>query len=259
MKYQVIAQVQSQVMTGENICLLTLKCPEIARVAQPGQFVHLRTTSGQDPLLRRPISIFLAQPEAGLLYLWYQVVGKGTKLISQLKAGDTVDLLGPLGRGFTVRDGQRAALIGGGMGIAPLIFLGHKLSAQSTTTAFFGGRSAQNMPPTELRPSLDTILATEDGSVGRKGFVTDALASWLEKERPDILYACGPQGMLDKIYLLAKEFNIPLQVSLETTMACGVGACLGCTCEKAIADDGTWLKVCQDGPVFWAEEVKWHV
>ena len=101
MKYHEIARVQSQVNTGEDIYLLTLKSPEIARTAQPGQFVHLRTTSGSDPLLRRPISICLTKPEEGIIYLWYQVVGRGTTLLSQLKADDNVDLIGPLGRGFT--------------------------------------------------------------------------------------------------------------------------------------------------------------
>lgn len=259
MKYHEIARVQSQVNTGEDIYLLTLKSPEIARTAQPGQFVHLRTTSGSDPLLRRPISICLTIPEEGIIYLWYQVVGRGTTLLSQLKADDNVDLIGPLGRGFTVEEGQKAALIGGGMGIAPLVFLGHRLAEQQSITAFFGGRSADNLPPEEVKFSHNTILATEDGSTGQQGFVTDALASWLEKEKPDIMYACGPQGMLDQVYILARQQGIPLQVSLETTMACGVGACLGCTCEKAVNDDGTWFKVCQDGPVFWAEEVNWDV
>lgn len=259
MKYQEMAKVESQVNTGENVYLLTIKSPQIAGAAEPGQFVHLRTITGMDPLLRRPISICQADKSKGLIYLWYQVVGKGTALLSQLRAGDTVDVIGPLGRGFTIGKGQKVALIGGGMGIAPLIFLGHRLAEDNEVTAFFGGRSDQYLPPTELRPSFNTILATEDGSVGQQGFVTEALGAWLEKEKPDIIYACGPQGMLDQVYILAKGHNICLQVSLETTMACGVGACLGCTCEKVQTDDGSLLKVCQDGPVFWSEEVKWDV
>lgn len=259
MLYQEKARVRSQVNTGGDNYLLVLESPEIAKEAWPGQFVNLRTTQGLDPLLRRPISIFLTDPVEGLLYLWYQVVGKGTSLLAKLIPGDLVDLIGPLGKGFGEISGRKAALVGGGMGIAPLIFLGHALAENNQIAAFFGGRSAQHLPPTELLPRMEGFVATEDGSAGYQGFVTDILAHWLETERPEIIYACGPQGMLNQVYKLAEQHNIALQVSLETTMACGVGACLGCTCEKAVAEDGSWFKVCQDGPVFWAKEVKWDV
>lgn len=259
MLYQEKARVHSQINTGGDNYLLVLECPSIAKEACPGQFVHLRTTLGLDPLLRRPISIFLANPEEGLLYLWYQVVGKGTRSFTGLTIGDEVDLIGPLGRGFGEVRGRKAALVGGGMGIAPLIFLGHALAENNQISAFFGGRSDQHLPPVELLPHTEGFLATEDGSTGYQGFVTDILAPWLETEKPEIIYACGPQGMLNQVYKLAGQHDILLQVSLETTMACGVGACLGCTCEKAVGEDGSWFKVCQDGPVFWAKEVKWDV
>jgi len=257
LRYEERALVRSQVNTGGDNYLLILESPAIAKEAKPGQFVMIRCGQGLDPLLRRPISIFLAEPEAGLVYLWYQVVGKGTNLLAGLRTGDYVNMLGPLGRGFSLIEEGKAALVGGGMGIAPLVFLSHAWPANNRISAFFGGRSAGHLPPSECLPEVDGFLATEDGSCGYQGFVTELLAQWLESEKPEIIYACGPHGMLAQVNKLARQYHIPLQVSLETVMACGLGACLGCTCEKAQAEDGSWFKVCQDGPVFWAEEVKW--
>jgi len=257
LKYHKKAWIHKQISTGEDIFLLVLECPEIVREARPGQFVNLRTAPGLEPLLRRPISIFLAEPATGLLYLWYQVVGRGTASLSKLKEGDYLDLIGPLGNGFALGAGQRIALVGGGMGIAPLVFLAREAVAYNQVTAFFGTRTAGQMPPAEYLPAMETILVTEDGSTGRQGLVTDSLKAWLEKEKPDLICACGPKRMLAQVQKTAMEHRIPLQVSLETVMACGLGACLGCTCKQAVAENGAWLKVCQDGPVFRAEEVQW--
>lgn len=251
------AQVVSNEHTGGTNYLLVIKSPDIALRACPGQFVHLRCTRGLDPLLRRPISICLVNPKEGLVYLWYQVVGKGTEMLKSLKPGDTVDLMGPLGKGFNLVEGKNIALVGGGMGIAPLVLLGQALAAQNQVSVFFGGRSAEHLPPRDLFPPVEGFLATEDGSAGYQGFVTTLLTDWLETEKCDLIYACGPHGMLKQVKTIADKAGIPLQISLETVMACGVGACLGCTCEGARQGD-SWFKVCQDGPVFWAEEVKWE-
>lgn len=251
------AQVMSNQHTGGTNHLLVIKSLDIALRSQPGQFVHLRCSKGLDPLLRRPLSICLADPIQGLVYLWYQVVGKGTELLSALQPGDTVDLMGPLGRGFQQVAGKKVVLVGGGMGIAPLIFLGHALAGNNQAVAFFGARSEEHLPPRELFPPVEGFLATEDGSAGYQGFVTTLLEDWLEMEEPELIYACGPQGMLKQVVDLAEKEGISLQVSLETVMACGVGACLGCTCESARGKGDSWLKVCQDGPVFWAQEVNW--
>ncbi len=285
MKYHVPqAQVISQQEIGPHIFVLTLACAEIAREAKPGQFVHLRCGSGLDPLLRRPLSIFQAEPRKGLVSCCYQVVGKGTQLLSKLPAGAAVDVMGPLGNGFaTDLSDQKVGLVGGGMGVAPLIFLGQVLEKQNQVQAFWGARNKAMLPP--LGGSLSTAhfpyaVATEDGSAGQRGLVTALLGEWLAQEKPARLYACGPRPMLAAVARLAGAQRIPLQVSLEAVMACGVGACLGCTCEKAankakeavdsidtaVAPDATdglerdtekRVKVCQDGPVFWAEEVKW--
>ena len=258
MKYHLPeARICGHKQTGADLYLLDFHAPEIAAVAQPGQFVHIRVSGQLDPLLRRPFSICGVDRDAGLVRFWYQVIGKGTKLMSGLAIGEALDVIGPLGKGFkTDLIGKKAALIGGGMGIAPLLFLGGELAKNNSVTAFFGGRNKELLPKQSLLPVLSCRFATDDGSAGYKGLVTELLAEWLKKETPDILYACGPRAMLSEVARLARQEGIPLQVSLEATMACGVGACLGCTCGKSRTDKGIWLKACQDGPVFWEQEVE---
>lgn len=292
MKYHVPqARVVSQQKVGANVFVLTIESAEIAREASPGQFAHLRCHSGFDPLLRRPLSIYQVERAAGLVSFCYQVVGKGTKLLSELQAGAVLDVLGPLGNGFATEiKGKKVGLVGGGMGVAPLIFLGKQLAQQNQVQAFWGARNKELLPPlAQEADHFPFFLATEDGSAGRRGLVTALLEEWLAKEIPARLYACGPRPMLAAVARLARERGIPLQVSLEAVMACGVGACLGCTCAKAETkkqDEGDpqdtqhtehtqptpedtvteigsaeraekRVKVCQDGPVFWAEEVRW--
>lgn len=279
------ASVVRQELTGENIYTLTINSPEIAHEAQPGQFAHLRYGNSADPLLRRPLSINDVEREKGWVVFSYQVVGKGTQLLSELKAGDMLDVIGPLGHGFeTDFCGKKVGLIGGGLGIAPLIFLGRKLALQNQVQAFWGARSRELLPRLAMGENFTTgedvdfpfssTVVTEDGSSGRKGLVTKILLEQLAAdaqgtqatqgaqdfpERFDLLFACGPKPMLVAVAQLAREYNIPLQVSLESVMACGVGACLGCTIKgkKKGEDRKTQFKVCQDGPVFWAEEVLW--
>lgn len=250
------ARIRKHQETGQDILLLEIEAPEIAQAALPGQFVHIRVSRQLDPLLRRPVSICGIDRLQGLIRLWYQVVGKGTRLLSALSGDATIDVIGPLGRGFDM-DIQRkkVVLIGGGMGIAPLLFLGGELAENNSVMSFFGAKSSGQLPGPPLTPAVGCSVATEDGSAGHKGLVTELLADRLKKERPDRIYACGPRGMLAGVAQLARQYGIPLQVSLEAYMACGVGACLGCTCAKSRKDEETWLKACQDGPVFWEEEV----
>jgi dihydroorotate dehydrogenase electron transfer subunit len=178
-------------------------------------------------------------------------------LFSLLKAGDSLDVIGPLGRGFdTAISGEQIYLIGGGMGIAPLIFLAQSLEKENDITAFFGGKNKEQLQPVAQLTSIKCELATEDGSIGHQGYVTDLLLRSLVLEKPARVYACGPNGMLEQTALITRKYNLPLQVSLESVMACGVGACLGCTCEKGLSGEEGWVKVCKDGPVFWEQEVK---
>lgn len=258
MKYHIPkAQVKRHDQTAEKIYLLSFEAREIAGDAIPGQFVHIKVADGYDPLLRRPISICCVDRKQGLVTIWYQVVGKGTELLSHVKPGETIDVIGPLGRGFdTELSDENIFLIGGGMGIAPLLFLAGQLDKENKVTAFFGGRNRAMLEPVSELTTVEYETATEDGSLGQKGFVTELLHRRLEVEKPARIYACGPHGMLEQVARLAKQYSLPLQVSLETLMACAVGACLGCTCEKGRSEKPGWVKVCKDGPVFWEQEVK---
>lgn len=235
---------------------LRLLCPEIARLAQPGQFVMLRVNELRDPFLRRPFSfsrIFSPQekknkPEdEGALEICYKVVGRGTFLMTQLREGQRLDLLGPLGKGFrATADQKRAILVGGGIGIAPLIPWGEHLhgvrkkkkiisrSSEETPEVLIliGGKNRERILGIKefKKMGLEPQMATEDGSLGMPGLVTDLLERELmtRGRNSAALYACGPMPMLARVSQIADQFDLPCQVLLEARMACGVGACLGC-------------------------------
>ncbi len=240
-----------QVMPG--VFHLKLKAPSVASLARPGQFAML--SCGPDLLLRRPLSFHDADSETGEVAFLYNVVGRGTRWLSQLKPGDTVDILGPLGNGFTIKpDSKNILIIAGGMGVAPLCFLARQAQdGGHSVTLLLGAASAANLCPTELLPSAATCqTATEDGSAGVKGLITDCLPQYIDKA--DQIFACGPLPMYRT---LAKEPGLhdkPVQVSLEVRMACGLGACYGCS----IKTKGGMKKVCRDGPVFNMKDVAWE-
>ncbi|MCD6138689.1 MAG: dihydroorotate dehydrogenase electron transfer subunit [Deltaproteobacteria bacterium] len=232
--------------------------PELGRIALPGQFVMVRVPDGRIPLLRRPFSILrqiVKGDEICGFELLYRVVGKGTGALSKLKGGDTLDVLGPLGNGFSCQDGIRSVfLVAGGIGITPLCYLAHFLCRQKKvrSSVFVGGKSASDIL---CREELNDISAqiritTEDGSLGEKGIITSLVEKTIHVDgKPDIIYACGPTPMLCTISKIAADHDIGCQVSLETVMACGFGACLGCAVENA-RSRGRYLHVCTDGPVF---------
>ncbi|MDI7246040.1 MAG: dihydroorotate dehydrogenase electron transfer subunit [Bacillota bacterium] len=248
----------------------------VAGCAAPGQFVHVRVpTATADPLLRRPLSVCLAEPSGGVFTVLYQVVGKGTTMLSALRPGESLDVLGPLGRGFEMppsggsgggRAGAgRAAVVAGGLGIAPLIMLSHALVRAKVGFSFIVGARASHLlvgldllPPHEDARLCQVHVVTEDGSVGRQGLVTDTLGDLLVRGDVTCVYACGPAGMLREVARLGEAFRVPVQVSLEQRMACGLGACLGCAVRARGTESGehpAYLRVCADGPVFRAEEV----
>lgn len=235
----------------EDVKELVLCAPAIAAEAAPGQFVHLKLAAAE-LLLRRPISIADANVDRGTIRLIYRIIGKGTTVLSALTAGDMVNCLGPLGNGFDLTC-ERPLLVGGGMGVAPLIFLARQL-APRRVEALVGGRNQTEMFwPILFENLTDAVhVTTDDGSIGMKGFTIDLLPELLEKKQYDRIFVCGPQMMMDAVAKFAAARDIPCQVSLEKYMACGIGACLSCTCEGT---DGKRRKVCTDGPVFWAEEV----
>ncbi|WP_346354939.1 dihydroorotate dehydrogenase electron transfer subunit [Azotosporobacter soli] len=232
---------------------LIIEAKELAELAVPGQFLHLRCREiGADPLLRRPISISDIDRAVGRLTLLYKIVGKGTALLAQLEADEWVDCMGPLGNGFALR-GEKPLLVGGGMGLAPLVALAKALCPRPTEI-LLGGRGKEELFWTEAFASScqNAHLTTDDGSAGLKGTVVDLLPQLLAAGGYDSVYTCGPRPMMEKIAALAKEYGIDCQVSLEEYMACGVGACLACSCAKT---NGGRAKICLDGPVFDAEEV----
>ena len=219
----------------------------------PDQFVHVKC--GHSRLLRRPISI--CDWEENLLRIVFEVRGEGTEWLSRRKAGDRLDVLGPLGRGFRMDREGRYLLVGGGIGVPPM--LGCAKWTAGRSTAVLGFRSADRAMLSEdfQKSCKEIFLCSDDGSIGRHGFVDAQVRDILEKDKSfTAILACGPKPMLKNVAAVAAGFGVPCQVSMEERMACGVGACLGCAIQMA---DGTMKHVCKDGPVFDAGEVDWNV
>lgn len=242
--------------------LLRLDAPAVAAEARPGQFLMVRVSDGPDPLLRRPLSLHAR--EGGAVEIFFQIAGRGTALLARRKEGETLDILGPLGLGFDFAAearGRRAVLVGGGRGIAPLLFLGRELRAKGAAVkVLYGGKSAGDLPLRErfAGDGFEIACATDDGSFGHAGFVTGLLEEEIARRPPDALYVCGPEAMMRAAAGLARAGRIPAQISLESQMGCGFGACWGCVKRIARGDGGRWRKICEDGPVFAAEEIVWE-
>jgi len=241
--------------------LMGLKAPEIAAAASPGQFVMIRVGSALEPLLRRPFSIG-GTLRGELLLILYKVVGRGTALMAETEKGDRMAVLGPLGRGFSQpKPGKRPVLAAGGIGIAPLLFLAQRLS--ESKPLFLAGyrRDAERVPFDTFGLTEENLLvATDDGSVGHHGFVTDLLETHIKQAKKDsaIVYSCGPAPMLKKVAALTISNQTPCQMSLEANMACGLGACQGCAVKASIPDRITYYLVCKDGPIFPARAIDWE-
>ena len=242
--------VVAQAEIARNIFELTLKGGLVSEIGKPGRFVHIRTSDGFDPLLRRPVSISSVDEEAGTMTLIYRAEGKGTALLSRKAAGETVDVLGPLGNGFpaeAAKAGSRALIVGGGIGVPPLYGLSEKLKAAGVEPVHvLGFQSADVAFYEEQFGELgETHLATVDGSAGTKGFVTDVIRS-LPGEF-DVYYSCGPLPMLTAVS--SEMEGTEGYLSFEERMGCGIGACFACVCRTDSNEKG-YVKVCSDGPVF---------
>lgn len=248
---------QKEIITAD-IFRLTLHAPLIAAAAHPGQFVMIKVDDGYDPLLRRPFSIHQVS-SGGNIQILFKQIGQGTAKLAQFNNGDQVDCIGPLGRGFNLERTSRLCLIGGGMGIAPLYFLGKRLlqAGQSPENDYvlLGARTQEELGPFAnefLDLGYTVKTATDDGSMGHYGFVTDLLDAVLPEVQ--CVYCCGPLPMMEIVARKTMAAEVSCMVSMETHMACGLGACLGCTITGA---DGTYIHVCKKGPVFYADEVGW--
>lgn len=278
---ETVAVVENRPLTGGNF-LLSLLSPRQARATRPGQFAMVQLPGRSDVLLRRPMSIYdvkarkstrrngqRARP-AEVIELLYKVVGRGTQLMADLKPGDKVGLLAPLGHGFfkedylaRAREADEILHVAGGIGIAALLLPARELAKVGIhQRLFFGGRTKGDLVGVkDFRPLVrETVLATEDGSLGHQGFVTKPLQGFLESHRNKkyLLMVCGPWQMLHATVELAGRFGHACLVSMENRMGCGLGVCLGCCIHVVGEGHGTYQRVCTEGPVFWAEKVIWE-
>ena len=236
-----------------------IDAPKIAKKAYPGQFVNVKISPDSDPLLRRPFSIQGVRGSS--IKILYEVVGLATRILSEKKAGEYLDIIGPLGNGFSCQlsavSRQRSILVAGGMGAAPLVFLAEKIKKGKTLVLIGAKTEGQILCEKDFRGLGCVVkIATDDGSKGFQGKITELLEKILLStinHQPSAIYACGPRPMLKAITQISKKYKIPAQISLEEHMACGIGACLGC----AIKTINGYRRVCKEGPVFKADEISW--
>ncbi len=244
--------VAAQTRLSADIWQVDIICPEIASIAQPGQFVTIRVNGLHVPLLRRPFGVSGVNKDEGKFSLIYRIVGEATQLLGLLPVGQRINLLGPLGHGFTL-DAKKALLVGGGVGLAPLHFLAERAPLH-TLDVLIGGRSAAEVFWEVLfkNNTQNQYVTTDDGSYGTKGTVNALLPQLLAAGTYDRVYVCGPSPMMKAVAAVVEQYNIPCQVSLEKYMGCGLGACLSCSCAGR---NGKRMKICKDGPVFDSREV----
>ncbi len=274
--YQIKAKIIANRRITSQYYNLVVDAPQIAKFAKPGQFVNLCISKGHEPFLRKPFSIYRVGPKnvrkKSKIELLYKVVGKGTDILTGNKTGDYIDIIGPLGNGFVFppktnqKQQSKIILIGGGIGVVPLLFLAEYLKKHSSfgISVLVGIKSKEESLLIRDFDKLDcqVKVAAEDGSRGFKGLVTKLLKEELGFGRSSsfcMSYTCGPSLMLEKVSKIAEKNKVPCQVCLEEYMACGVGACLGCAVKvKNGASPGfKYVRVCKEGPVFDSRQVIW--
>jgi dihydroorotate dehydrogenase electron transfer subunit len=287
-----VAVVENRPLTGGHF-LLSLYSPRQAQATRPGQFAMVRLLGRSDVLLRRPMSIYDVVSRSGrpldgtparkknaagpglahrpeIVQLLYKIVGRGTRLMAGLKPGDRVGLLAPLGHGFFqeeylthAKEADEVVHVAGGIGIAALLLPARELArAGLRQRLFFGGRTKDDLVGREeFKPLVEQmVLATENGSRGHRGLVTERLNRFLRQNvrKRYLVMVCGPWGMLDATVRLAKQYGHPCLLSMENRMGCGLGVCLGCCIRVDGTGHGAYQRVCTEGPVFWAEKVVWE-
>lgn len=238
-----------------GIFSLTVKCPDAAKAAEVGQFANILADGYT---LRRPISICEIDKEEGTLRFVFEVRGKGTEVISRANVGDNLDVLGPLGNGFKAPVGKKVIVVGGGIGVPPLLGIAKQNGADCTAILGFRSYDKIILADEFKKFGANTIVCTDDGSVGYHGVVTTPLTEELAKGGVDLVCACGPEPMIKAVVQECEENNVPCRVSLEQRMGCGVGACVVCSCMTVRNGKEHYARVCKDGPVFDAKEVRFN-
>jgi len=261
---------QSEVLSNKRSGVyysMTLVAPDLAEQARPGQFIEIAVPEGRAILLRRPFSIHQASRRggwAGTLEIVFDVRGPGTAWLSEAKAHDMMDIIGPLGRSFTYpRDQDACLLVGGGYGAAPLYFLAEELRARNKTVHMIVGARGHDRvfkPIEGKRLASSVIVTTEDGTMGEQGRVTDVLGPSIERTGAQVVYACGPNPMLRAVAERCRARGIPCQVSVEELMACGLGVCWTCVVPVLAVDGRGWwnVRACMEGPVFNGARIWWE-
>jgi len=264
--YNLKVRILSKEEVAPNIFLIKLSALSVVQDSLPGQFIHIKCSKDNYPLLRRPISIHRVDKEKGELYILFQVKGEGTNLLAQRAIGDDLDIMGPIGNGFTIYpESKKIIIVGGGIGVAPLLVLVEKSLTEGKELRVLIGASKKEMVINEesiKNLGVKVDVATDDGSYMYKGLVTDLLEKTIKEGwLADQVFACGPKLMLRKVADITSRANIHCQVSLEERMGCGIGACMSCVCkikEKQTNKEGyQYKRVCIDGPIFDASEVIW--
>jgi dihydroorotate dehydrogenase electron transfer subunit len=277
---QLVTKIAENKKVADNFYKMRIESAYLAKNSEPGQFVEVKVCDGITPLLRRPLGVHRILKTG--IELLYEVVGKGTEILAGRKAGEEIDVIGPLGNGFTLNRStgklanRQTILVAGGIGVAPLLALAEKLlagrpvSRLASLTVLVGACKKDHILCEKEFRKLDgrVLIATEDGSKGHKGLITDLLKRELSNRqtgkpanRHTTIYACGPVAMLKEAARIAKEHRARCQVSLEERMACGIGVCLGCpvkvTSYELRVTSYEYKMVCKDGPVFNAEDIIW--
>lgn len=258
-------KIVSHEAAGPGYRFLVVSAPKLAETLVPGQFVHVKVPALEASALRRPFSVFDADPAAGTVTVMYKIVGRGTEALARAGVGETIRVLGPLGHGFPVTCSGVPLLVGGGYGVAPLHFLAHRMTAAGLKPILFeGGRTKDDLLALDRFAAMgvETRIATNDGSAGVKGFVTDPLDDELialrQAGKSFELFTCGPDGLLKAVAQRATGTNSPGWISMDRHMVCGVGACFACI-QKFRLPDGTVMtgRCCVNGPVFAAADIVW--
>jgi dihydroorotate dehydrogenase electron transfer subunit len=247
-----ICEIVNTAWLTETVFALSVRSPELVEKSKPGQFLHIKC--GNEQLLRRPISICSIYNDE--IWIVVEVRGEGTKWLSKQSPGYTLDILGPLGNGFSIPDGK-IIVVGGGVGAPPMLLTAAMATGGAMAILGFRDKSKVILRSEFLSVCDHVYITTDDGSYGIHGKVTDPLEVLLEEEKYAAVLSCGPKIMQKAVFDVCKRYNVPCQVSLEEHMGCGVGACLVCACETKINGIDEMSRVCVDGPVFDANTIIW--